>query len=210
MSSGSTGASEIAIAPFSRLYAPTESDFSPTCNSAITSPRRSRSPTRFFHDQAYGQIRLIYASLASQPRRELAAHCRRQTLRSSRASRPYPRAARCAPARAGAERCPPSRADRRPVPRSFQRICAVPRRSESSPPNAERPLPPCSRRSCRIFTPSVTMGFQIALRAASKHVDGLLYLQRVAHVVAQRLVHVGDQRGEPLAAEVADAHHRLR
>ena len=51
---------------------------------------------------------------------------------------------------------------------------------------------------------------QIALRAAGEHVDGLLHLQRVAHVVAQRLIHVGDQRGEPLAAEVADAHHCLR
>ena len=50
---------------------------------------------------------------------------------------------------------------------------------------------------------------QGAGRAAGEHVDGLLYFEGVADVHAQGLIHIGDQRREAAAAEVADAHHVL-
>ena len=50
---------------------------------------------------------------------------------------------------------------------------------------------------------------QVAFRAAGERPDGLLHLERVAHLVAQRLLHAGDQRAEPAAGHRADFDHFL-
>ena len=53
-------------------------------------------------------------------------------------------------------------------------------------------------------------GQQVAARASGEDVDGLLDLQRVAHVRAQRLLHARHQREDRLARLRADIDHGLR
>ena len=53
-------------------------------------------------------------------------------------------------------------------------------------------------------------GFQIALSATGENVDRLLHLERVSDIIAKRLIHIRDHRGEFLPAQTADAHHRFR